>query len=432
MTAKMALHDHAAARAAQAEAMTAAVEQRIQEISNILVDASVKNFAVDFSKLKSKVKNIAFDAAGLDVPALRPEESTFLPKQLSFLQRLIPAIVRKHEQAIADGKASYDQSIKNYEEDEQRRVQSLAKAQADHEARVEAARQRVAATNASMDSNEADYRAHVPEAVVEYFSMVFEDDAIEDRSPASSNGVSWHAIAASVVPVCAGAFGMADRRRRRGRRKFYGALGWATTRALALRRCTRRAPHDSLSAAFKNLPDRERREWTSRYAALCAHYGMRPSRNNPGESHENGSIESRNGSLKTALRQALLLRSSSDFDDRPAYEAFIEIIVQRMNARAEKRLVVERAALRPLPARRTVEFDELAARVSKYGIFTVKGEQYGAPSQLVGHRLSVRGSSCKCKSALDHLWQSQQPGGANRPRVDGYKPCARLVALYRW
>lgn len=147
---------------------------------------------------------------------------------------------------------------------------------------------------------------------------------------------------------------------------------------------------DSLSAAYKNLSEPERREWTSRYAALCAHYGMRPSRNNPGESHENGSIESRNGSLKTALRQALLFRGSNDFGDRPAYEAFIEVIVQRMNVRVEKRLVVERAALRPLPARRTAEFDELPARVSKYGIFTAKGEQYSAPSRLIGHRLSVR------------------------------------------
>ncbi len=147
---------------------------------------------------------------------------------------------------------------------------------------------------------------------------------------------------------------------------------------------------DSLSAAFKNLCDLERREWTSRYAALCAHYGMRPSRNNPGESHENGSIESRHGSLKTALRQALLLRGSSAFDDRQAYEAFIEIVVQRMNARVEKRLVAERSALHPLPTRRTAEFDELPARVSKYGIFTVKGEQYSAPSRLIGHRLSAR------------------------------------------
>jgi transposase InsO family protein len=171
---------------------------------------------------------------------------------------------------------------------------------------------------------------------------------------------------------------------------------------------------DSLSAAFKNLSDLERCEWTSRYAALCAHYGMRPSRNNPGESHENGSIESRHGSLKTSLRQALLLRGSSDFDDRAAYEAFIEMVVQRMNARVEKRLVVERVALRPLPARRTAEFDELPARVSKYGIFTVKAEQYSAPSRLIGHRLSVRAYADRVECFLSGQCVFECPRAARR------------------
>jgi restriction system protein len=184
MAAKMALHDHASARAAQADAMTAAVERQIQEISEILVGAARKNFAVDFSKLKSKPKNIPFDSAGLDMPKTKPEESTFLPESLNFLQRLIPVIVQKHEQAVTDGKACYDQATKEYCEGEERREQALEKAKAEHETLVDAERQRVAAINASIDSNEADYRARVPEAVVEYFSMVFEDDAMfEDRSP---------------------------------------------------------------------------------------------------------------------------------------------------------------------------------------------------------------------------------------------------------
>src|ERR1700689_2313456 len=46
----------------------------------------------------------------------------------------------------------------------------------------------------------------------------------------------------------------------------------------------------------------------SRYDALCAHYGMTPTRNNRGEAHENGSIESAHGHLKAAIRNALLLR----------------------------------------------------------------------------------------------------------------------------
>jgi len=147
---------------------------------------------------------------------------------------------------------------------------------------------------------------------------------------------------------------------------------------------------DSLSAAFRNLPDAKARELTTRYEALCAHYGMRASRCNPGESHENGSIESRNGSLKETLRQALMLRGSCDFENRIVYEGFVETCVGRLNARVSERLAVERSVLRPLPTRRSADFDEITARVSKYGIFTIKGAQYSAPSRLVGIRLSVR------------------------------------------
>ena len=145
---------------------------------------------------------------------------------------------------------------------------------------------------------------------------------------------------------------------------------------------------DSLSAAFNNLA--EEQELTVRYGALCQHYGMRASRCNPGQSQENGSIESRHDSLKTALDQGLRLRGSRHFDERAHYEALVETIVGRMNARVAVRLVVERATLRALPTRRTAEYEEVPARVSKYAIFTVRGAQYSAPSQLIGQRLAVR------------------------------------------
>jgi len=145
---------------------------------------------------------------------------------------------------------------------------------------------------------------------------------------------------------------------------------------------------DSLSAAFNNLA--EQQELTRRYEDLCRHYGMRASRCNPGQSHENGAIESRHDSLKTALDQALRLRGSRRFDDRADYETFVDQVVQRFNARVAKRLASERAVLKLLPPRRTAEYEEMPARVSKYAIFTVKGAQYSAPSQLIGHRLMVR------------------------------------------
>ena len=97
---------------------------------------------------------------------------------------------------------------------------------------------------------------------------------------------------------------------------------------------------DSLSAAFNNLA--EQAELTRRYAALCKHYDMRASRCNPGQSQENGSIESRHDSLKTALDQELRLRGSRCFDDRSAYDRVVEKIVARLNARVAVRLGPQR------------------------------------------------------------------------------------------
>ena len=145
---------------------------------------------------------------------------------------------------------------------------------------------------------------------------------------------------------------------------------------------------DSLSAAFNNLAEHE--ELTRRYEALCQHYGMRASRSNPGQSHENGPIESRQGSLKRALDQALLLRGSREFVDLGAYELFLAETVRRLNARCARAWEVERSRLKALPMRRTGEFEEIDARVSKFGTFSAKSALYSVPSRLAGHRLKIR------------------------------------------
>ncbi len=55
---------------------------------------------------------------------------------------------------------------------------------------------------------------------------------------------------------------------------------------------------DSLSAAFRNIEDETVNDQTRRYEALCAHYGMQPTRNNRGVAHENGSIEAPHAHLR--------------------------------------------------------------------------------------------------------------------------------------
>jgi transposase InsO family protein len=145
---------------------------------------------------------------------------------------------------------------------------------------------------------------------------------------------------------------------------------------------------DSLAAAFKNKAEHEL--LTRRYDALCQHYGMRPSRNNLGVSHENGSIESRQGTLKRTMEQALLLRGHRDFADLDAYRLFVAEVFGRLNGRVARKFNEERAMLKALPARRSSDYEEVDARVTKYCTMTVKKVLYTTPSRLVGHRLKVR------------------------------------------
>lgn len=147
---------------------------------------------------------------------------------------------------------------------------------------------------------------------------------------------------------------------------------------------------DSLSAAYRNLDKSAKDDLTQRYEDLMRHYGMAPTRNNPGIAHENGSIESSHGHLKRALKDALLLRGSRDFEDLDSYRGFVDEIVGRRNAHNRKRIELERPALIALPRRRTADYEEKIVTVTSSGGFILRRVFYTAPSRLIGHRLRVR------------------------------------------
>ncbi len=146
---------------------------------------------------------------------------------------------------------------------------------------------------------------------------------------------------------------------------------------------------DSLSAAYRNLTKDESEDVTHRYQQLCRHYGMKPTRNNRGEGHENGAIESPHGHLKKRIRQALLLRDSCNFDSVATYEDFLADIVRNINARKQDKIEEERQHLESLPLQRTVDYTELVVRVSTSSTINVKRVLYTVPSRLKGESLRI-------------------------------------------
>jgi hypothetical protein len=202
---------------------------------------------------------------------------------------------------------------------------------------------------------------------------------------------------------------------------------------------------DSLSAAFRNLDDDTSADQTRRYEALCGHYGMIATRNNPGLAHENGAIESHHGHLKRTIEQALILRGSRDFDSLGRYQSWIAELVGRRNARRDKLFELERAHLRPLPPRRTTDYDEATVIVTASSGFVLRKVFYTVPSRLIGYRLRIRlyDDRLECFLGQSHvlsLRRGRSWGGGRQAHVIDYrhvihslrrKPMALLNLVYR-
>jgi hypothetical protein len=146
---------------------------------------------------------------------------------------------------------------------------------------------------------------------------------------------------------------------------------------------------DRLSAAYRNLSDQEHDDAAVGYKAFCDHYGIEPTRNNAGISHENGAVESAHGHLKTALREALDLRGSRDFADLTAYQAFLGEVTGRRNTRRRAETALELQAMKALPKFKTTDFTMASAVVTRTGMIRVREVLYTVPSRLIGHRLKV-------------------------------------------
>jgi len=144
---------------------------------------------------------------------------------------------------------------------------------------------------------------------------------------------------------------------------------------------------DSLSAAFNNHA--EEQKLTKAYEALCAHYNLRGTRNNPGVSHENGAIECAHGSFKRRLDQALKLRGSCDFITIKDYQAFLNTVTERLNKRCQSRFNDEQCALQALPGERFMDYSELSLKVTRSSTLEIKRVLYSVPSRMIGETVRV-------------------------------------------
>jgi hypothetical protein len=145
---------------------------------------------------------------------------------------------------------------------------------------------------------------------------------------------------------------------------------------------------DHLGAA--TFGGKEREDFGAHYLALMRHYGLTPTKNNAGLSHENGDVEQAHYRVKERVNQALLLRGSRDFSSRAEYDRFLWGIVTSKNRNRSRRFEQERAELKPLPAHRLEDHRDYKVRVGIWSTIRVGHNTYSVPSRLIRHEVTAR------------------------------------------
>ena len=147
---------------------------------------------------------------------------------------------------------------------------------------------------------------------------------------------------------------------------------------------------DNTSAATHEMKRSRGRALNDNYAALLDHYGLRSTRINRGQSHENGVAEHAHYRLKDAVDQALILRGSRDFHTTDHYAGFVREMVERRNRLVKGKLEQEMACLRPLPPAPMPEYANYRSKVRKWSTIQVAGRSYSVPSRLIDKEVQIR------------------------------------------
>lgn len=146
---------------------------------------------------------------------------------------------------------------------------------------------------------------------------------------------------------------------------------------------------DRLSAATHQLKDEDKFGLTESYQRFLDHYDVNGRFIEARKPNQNGCVERGHGVFKRALKNALKLRGSSDFDSRDDYMKLVREIEAKLNARRDRTWQEEAPHLRPLPAPVPC-YTEIEAAVRRWSCIQVRGNTYSVPSRLIGHDVKVR------------------------------------------
>jgi hypothetical protein len=169
-----------------------------------------------------------------------------------------------------------------------------------------------------------------------------------------------------------------------------------------------------------------KRTFNEDYGRFCRHLKVEPHTINLGCPNEQGDVETAHRHLIRRLETHLAIRGSRDFPDAPAYQAFIDQVCGGANALRASGLTEAVARLRPLPANRHPESEQIAVSVSSASLVRVKQRTYSVPATLVGLQIHAH----VAESEIRFTYEGREVYRV--PRLQGPRPQIDYRHIVAW
>ena len=170
----------------------------------------------------------------------------------------------------------------------------------------------------------------------------------------------------------------------------------------------------------------DERVFNDAYQAFCRHLKIEPRTINVECPNEQGDVESAHRHLIRRLQTHLAIRGSNDFPDQAAYQDFLDQVCAGANRLRTAKVTEEIARLRPLPAQRYPETEQIGVSVTSGATVRLKQQTYSVPSKLIGLKLDAHLSENQIRFTYEGHEVCQLP------RMQGTKPQIDYRHVITW
>ena len=174
---------YAESRIAQVDLQNEQLNQDMNRLSGILTEALSIDSFINLQTLKQVPEFPVFNPGQLGVMEQPPVSQSYMPPDLTRIQKLIPGTKEKHAQDVAKAYELYRTHVTAHAVRETTRLQRLGEARASFERQVAETQQQIAIQHAEIDNFQRDLSVGSPSAVVDYFTMVLASSSYPDGFP---------------------------------------------------------------------------------------------------------------------------------------------------------------------------------------------------------------------------------------------------------